>query len=825
MPLSFVILLFILAATLSVGLAVILTNPRRQQNRQFFLFSLSLVGWVLCVLSIIEAKSKETADLFIRLASVCGASIPLTFHLLCLSIQNPHDSLGRLLRRARWILVAGVLIGGLCFTPLYMSDVILPDSAAPGTGVPRAVYGPGFVVFTAFFPVSIGLILVQLARRIRRAQGAQRVELLFTFIGMVSSLPVAVLTHVAAVWLNSSDPQQYGPLCIIPMTLLIAYGIATRRLMDVTVFFQRAIAFSLALLFLVALYFAVYGGAEFVRRRLYPVGEWLPHLLATLAVAFSMAPTHGLWQRIVPRLLGGTQIFDAGLAMQRAGHVLQSITTIDELLQQLAAIIVETFQAEHVAFWLADKRHFCQRYPAVRTPPPRDEIDPLARWLRHWRTPLVPDLLRRTERHPLLAEAAASLAALEATAAVGIFSKTGIEGFLLLGPRHMGRIYGADEQNVLQVLCNQLAIALENARLYTQVQEAKVYNEILLDSLVSGVVAVDAERTITLFNREAQRLTGLAAAAVLSRPVAVLPAPLADALRETLEQDVAIRNRDLVLTPSGRAPATVRLGSSVYHGHDGAILGAMIVFSDLTALKQLEEQVRRSDRLASLGTLSAGMAHEIKNPLVTIKTYAHLLPERYEDPDFRNTFSSLLGHEVQRIDTIVNQLLSFARPTKAALSPVPLHDVLDQALRLLIQPIHRKKLHLARAFDAPRDRVNADRARLHQAFINFLLNAIEATDSEGQITVTTDSLPPADPGGPARVRVTVRDTGQGIPAESLPHIFDPFYTTKSEGTGLGLSVAHSIIEEHAGTVDVTSTVGQGTAFFVVFPLLNEEAGP
>lgn len=256
---DFFILLAILLGTLAVGLAVLLTHPRRQPNRQFFLFSLSLVGWILCVLNILRATDKATAELFIRLASACGALIPLAFDLLCHSIEQPLEPFHRLLRRGRVLLIVSLAVVGMCFTSWFMRDVIMPPASE--VNVPRSVYGPGFSFFVAFFPLSIGSTLVRLARRIRLAQGVQRIEMRFTLIGMISSLPVAMVTHVAAVWMNSSDPQQYGPLCIIPMTLLIAYGIATRRLMDVSAFFQRAISFSLTLLFLVAVYFAVYGAA------------------------------------------------------------------------------------------------------------------------------------------------------------------------------------------------------------------------------------------------------------------------------------------------------------------------------------------------------------------------------------------------------------------------------------------------------------------------------------------------------------------------------------------------------------------------------------
>src|SRR5207245_11746410 len=141
-------------------------------------------------------------------------------------------------------------------------------------------------------------------------------------------------------------------------------------------------------------------------------------------------------------------------------------------------------------------------------------------------------------------------------------------------------------------------------------------------------------------------------------------------------------NREIVLQP-GDEEVVIRASTSIFHGQDQEVLGALMVLTDITSIKRLESQIRRSHRLASLGTLSAGMAHEIKNPPVSIKTFAQLLPERYQDSDFRDTFSNLIGHEIDRIDTLVNQLLRFARPAKPLLRPMHVHEVLEKSLQLV----------------------------------------------------------------------------------------------------------------------------------------------
>ena len=254
-----------------------------------------------------------------------------------------------------------------------------------------------------------------------------------------------------------------------------------------------------------------------------------------------------------------------------------------------------------------------------------------------------------------------------------------------------------------------------------------------------------------------------------------------------------------------------------------------MVLTDITALKRLEQQIRRSDRLASLGTLSAGMAHEIKNPLVSIKTFAQLLPERYQDSDFRQTFSNLIGHEIDRIDSLVNQLLRFARPAKPQLEPMHVHQILEKSLLLVGHRLYQKDIKLTRSWEANVDTIRADADQLEQVFLNFFLNAMDAMKNGGELSIATQIRSDAEwvspltqSNGETReiLRVTIRDNGEGIRAEDIPHVFDPFFTTKDYGTGLGLSVVHGIVQEHGGQIEVESELHKGTAFHILFPLVR-----
>jgi PAS domain S-box-containing protein len=255
---------------------------------------------------------------------------------------------------------------------------------------------------------------------------------------------------------------------------------------------------------------------------------------------------------------------------------------------------------------------------------------------------------------------------LDGAVAMAIFARDNLAGVMLLGPRRSGRIYGSVEQNALQVLCGQLAVAVENAQLFTEVQNAKIYNETLLQNLTTGVIAASADGTITVFNKEAEQITGLPWRNVLDRSISELPPVLRQVLDETLRTGEPQTNRETILR-SGDEGVIARISSSIFHGQEEQMLGALMVLTDITALKRLEQQIRRSDRLASLGTLSAGMAHEIKNPLVSIKTFTQLPAERYPGLRFRGDVLELdrprdRPHRFARESSCSR----FARPGEAA---------------------------------------------------------------------------------------------------------------------------------------------------------------
>jgi signal transduction histidine kinase len=237
-------------------------------------------------------------------------------------------------------------------------------------------------------------------------------------------------------------------------------------------------------------------------------------------------------------------------------------------------------------------------------------------------------------------------------------------------------------------------------------------------------------------------------------------------------------------------------------------------------LKRSRSQMQRADRLASLGTLTAALAHEIRNPLVAIKTFTQLLPERFDDEEFRNHFLHIVSGEVDRISSLINELLEFARPSDPKVEAEDVHPILDSIILLVSTGTKKKQIHISKAFSANLPRIPIDREQIKQVFLNILINAIDATPENGEIVVKT--RPYIKSGGEPYVQIEFTDTGCGIPPEHLENIFNPFFTTKHKGSGLGLSISSQIIQEHQGYIDVQSRLDAGSSFYVNLPLHRDK---
>ncbi|MFC1549182.1 nitrogen regulation protein NR(II), partial [Candidatus Omnitrophota bacterium] len=229
---------------------------------------------------------------------------------------------------------------------------------------------------------------------------------------------------------------------------------------------------------------------------------------------------------------------------------------------------------------------------------------------------------------------------------------------------------------------------------------------------------------------------------------------------------------------------------------------------------KLREEIQKSEKLKAVATLAAGMAHEIKNPLTSIKTFTEYLPQKYNDPDFIEKFNKIVGGEVDRINHIVRQLLEFSRPGKLHAKETNTNKLLDETLSLLNNDFLKYGIKITRNYSRI-PAITSDSAQIKQVFLNLFLNAIDSMKNGGSISVRTKQV------NYDTISVEIEDAGEGIAKDDIDLIFDPFFSRKDGGTGLGLSVVLGIIKKHGGKINIKSTLGKGTTFTISLPVKQQ----
>jgi two-component system, NtrC family, sensor kinase len=394
---------------------------------------------------------------------------------------------------------------------------------------------------------------------------------------------------------------------------------------------------------------------------------------------------------------------------------------------------------------------------------------------------------------------------------------------MVLGRKASSEPLSSEDMALLAAVAPQAATALENGRLYRQLrvkadelERMREFSENILESLNDGLAVVNREDRIIRWNRRLEELYGLRHEAVVGRRLdEILDARflemLASARRDAPEGAAMYK----VPLTTGHDPARrllVNVATTPLRDSDGAIAGTIVVVEDISTRVQLEEQLQISEKMASIGLLAAGVAHEVNTPLTGISSFVQMLMQGAEPDDPKTKVLEKIERQTFRAAKIVNGLLNLARPAQVDSGPVDLNAVINDVLSLLEHQLRtgriqvRKELALAPPF------VQGIEYKLQQVFLNLFLNARDAMPKGGWLTIATRT-------DGDHVAVEVGDTGSGIPVDQLSRIYDPFFTTKEigKGTGLGLSITYGIVQEHGGAIACDSVPGQGTRFTLTLP--------
>lgn len=320
----------------------------------------------------------------------------------------------------------------------------------------------------------------------------------------------------------------------------------------------------------------------------------------------------------------------------------------------------------------------------------------------------------------------------------------------------------------------------------------------ILESIDSGVMTVDRAGEVMTLNPAARTLLDLGTSTVLS-----LPASMQSYLRNGAQGYQQV-------TYAGR---TLGLHSTPLRGAQGERIGTVLVLDDLTERQAMEDQLRRTERLAALGRLAGGLAHELRNPLGITRAAAQMLQQELNGDGKPGEYTRVIQSEIDRVDRLVEQLLAYARPRPLQRAVVDVAALVEETSGLARVYAKQQGVKLTTQVADDSFAITGDSDLLHQAVVNVLLNGIQATPPGGTVCLTAQMAQ-------TTVVLTICDTGQGIGPDILPHIFDPFFTTRDDGTGLGLSIVQQIVHDHGGTIDVQSEPGQGTQVVLRLPMAH-----
>ncbi len=616
-------------------------------------------------------------------------------------------------------------------------------------------------------------------------------------------------------------------LPLIPLTW--SYAILRYRLMDVDIIFEQGAVYTLATVAVLGIFygliFSVSGTGE-----LNGLGMGAIILIA----AFIFQPIRVWIREMLDRYVFYKDRYDYRRTLIEFARELGSPTDLHAMLESVADRLIRTLGIRHVAFFVrdeADDRFFLE-LASNRAGDQTDGVPGLDLSFLS-ATPDKPYLFFERTRHMLdvvsheLPPAARrSISDLELTYYLPCAARGRTIAYLGVSRTDSGDFLSSEDIQLLQTLTGYVGIAIDNAKLYSSLQRKvdeyerlKEFSENIVESIHVGILAADLDDRVESWNSQMEKLTGVSRQSALGRSLSGL---LPQDLYESLAPSAGGSGLQNIYQYFFKArEATLNIATAPLFSKEGARIGRLIIFDDVTDRAELERRLVQADKLSSIGLLAAGVAHEVNTPLAVISTYAQMLAKQISGDEQKAPLLEKIARQTFRASEIVNSLLNFSRVSPTEFISVDLNKVIRETVTLVDHQLVQSRVKIELALDDTAGVIKGSPGKLQQVMLNLVMNAKDAMPEGGAMNIYTSR-------SGDHLRVVVTDTGSGIPAHVLPRIFDPFFTTKNDasltpegarkGTGLGLSVSYGIVREHGGEIEVESVVGEGTRFIVTLPI-------
>jgi len=693
----------------------------------------------------------------------------------------------------------------------------------------------GQLLYLAFSLVAGFAIMVRALRRVRSVTARRQLRWIIWGTGL-GSIPFALGYAVPfALDFNPLRGFEFTVLLFGLIPLAFASAIVRYRLMDVEVIIKRALVYAAALAAIAAIYAILLRMAAAIFYQDPDRRNPVIALLATLVVVSLSRPVKNTIQAALDRAYYRDR-YDYRRALVGFARDLNSDLDLLRLSERLVNRVTETLVVDRMALMLvpASSPGVAAGFVTIAHAGFADAPPSLVRGSEVG--------TRMISGHTLVLDETPSLRRLDQREAdfwrdagihyfVPCVSKEGTIAVMALGRKASAEPLSSEDMALLSAVAAQAATALENGRLYRELrtkadelERMRQFSENILESLNDGLAVLDRDGRVVRWNRQLEELYGVRHEDAVSRAAqALFDAPIVEMIRGLsggAPEGAAYYKIPLTTRHETPRRLLVNLGATPLRDSHSNVVGSIVIVEDISSRVQLEEQLQISEKMASIGLLAAGVAHEVNTPLTGISSFTQMLLESARPDDPSTHVLEKIERQTFRAAKIVNGLLNLARPAQVDSGPCDINAVINDVLSLLEHQFRNGSIQVRKELASTAPVVQGIEHKLQQVFLNLFLNSRDAMPSGGWLTIVTRE----DRGGAV---VEVGDTGSGIPADMLSRIYDPFFTTKAigKGTGLGLSIAYGIVQEHRGTIACDSQVGQGTRFTIRLPLAAMDARP